>query len=79
MNGEISVLGHSITTSGYASPFLELLGNLSYAGRYSGYPFGVVPATFSPTYIWNGLEAKGIDYRTMASHTFYLPRCIEFW
>ena len=26
-DGEISVLGHSFTTSGYASPFLEWLGN----------------------------------------------------
>jgi hypothetical protein len=62
-NGEVSVLGHSFTTSGYASPFLELLANLSYSGRYSGYPFGVVPATFSPRYLWDALEAKGVDYR----------------
>ncbi|HYJ45955.1 MAG TPA: hypothetical protein VEV81_05015, partial [Pyrinomonadaceae bacterium] len=39
-NGEISVLGHSFTTSGYASPFLEWLGNASYSGRFKGYPFG---------------------------------------
>ena len=63
VNGEVSVLGHSFTTSGYASPFLELLANLSYAGRYPGYPFGLVPATFSPAYLWNALEAKGVDYR----------------
>ena len=63
VNGEVSVLGHSFTTSGYASPFLELLANLSYSGRYSGYPFGLVPATFSPNYLWNALEAKGVDYR----------------
>ena len=63
VNGEVSVLGHSFTTSGYASPFLELLANLSYSGRYSGYPFGIVPATFSPNYLWNALEARGIDYR----------------
>ena len=63
VNGEMSVLGHSFTTSGYASPFLELIGNLSYSGRYSGYPFGLVPATFSPTYLWNALDAKGLDYR----------------
>jgi len=63
VNGEMSVLGHSFTTSGYASPFLELIGNLSYSGRYSGYPFGLVPATFSPTYLWNALDAKGLNYR----------------
>ncbi|MGO9481399.1 MAG: bifunctional YncE family protein/alkaline phosphatase family protein [Candidatus Kryptoniota bacterium] len=62
-DGEISVLGHSFTTSGYASPFLEWLGNASYSGRYNGYPFGTVPAVFSKTYIWDALEAKHLDYK----------------
>jgi YVTN family beta-propeller protein len=62
-DGEISVLGHSFTTSGYASPFLEWLGNASYSGRYKGYPFGTVPAVFSKAYIWDALNAKRIDYK----------------
>jgi len=62
-DGEISVLGHSFTTSGYASPFLELIGNLDYSGRYRGYPFGTVPALFSKTYIWDALDAKNVDYK----------------
>ena len=62
-DGEISVLGHSFTTSGYASPFLELLGNLEYSGRYTGYPFGTVPAVFSRAYVWDALDAKGVDYK----------------
>ncbi len=62
-DGEISVLGHSFTTSGYASPFLELLGNIAYSGRYDGYPFGTVPAVFSPTYIWDALLSKGVSFR----------------
>ncbi len=62
-DGEISVLGHSFTTSGYASPFLELLGNLAYSGRYNGYPFGTVPAVFSPSYIWDALHSKGVPFR----------------
>ena len=62
-DGEISVLGHSFTTSGYASPFLEWLGNVSYSGRYNGYPFGTVPAVFSKEYIWDALDAKKIDYK----------------
>ena len=62
-DGEVSVLGHSFTTSGYASPFLELLGNIKYSGRYKGYPFGTVPAVFSPAYIWDALQAKGISYK----------------
>jgi len=62
-DGEISVLGHSFTTSGYASPFLEWLGNTTYAARYRGYPFGTVPGAYSPMYLWDALEAKNVSYR----------------
>ncbi len=62
-DGEISVLGHSFTTSGYASPFLEWLGNAGYCGKYNGYPYGTVPAVFSKAYIWDALQAKGVDYK----------------
>ncbi len=62
-DGEISVLGHSFTTSGYASPFLELLGNIAYSDRYKGYPFGTVPAVFSPAYIWDALRAKNVPFK----------------
>ena len=62
-DGEISVLGHSYTTSGYASPLLQWLGNAAYAGRFAGYPFGTAPALFSPAYLWDALDARGIDYR----------------
>ena len=34
-NGEISVLGHSFTPSGYASPFVEWMGNLTYSYRWN--------------------------------------------
>ncbi len=63
VDGEISVLGHSFTTSGYASPFLEWLGNADYCGKYKGYPFGTVPAVFSRNYIWDALDAKDVDYK----------------
>jgi YVTN family beta-propeller protein len=46
VDGEISVLGHSFTTSGYASPFIEWFGNVSYSDKWKGDPFGTVPATF---------------------------------
>jgi len=77
VNGEISVLGHSFTTSGYASPFLELIGNLSYTGRFSGYPFGMVPATFSPTYLWNALDAKGVGYRIYGEPYYLYTRVYQ--
>ncbi|GJG86943.1 hypothetical protein tb265_21240 [Gemmatimonadetes bacterium T265] len=62
-DGEISVLGHSYTTSGYASPLLQWLGNTAYGNRFAGYPFGTAPAVFSPAYLWDALDARGVNYR----------------
>ncbi|MEP6922310.1 MAG: bifunctional YncE family protein/alkaline phosphatase family protein [bacterium] len=74
VNGEISVLGHSFTTSGYASPFLEWLGNTRYSGRWNGYPFGTVPALTSPAYLWDRLDEKKIDYRIYGENYFLFTR-----
>lgn len=73
-NGEISVLGHSFTTSGYASPFLEWMGNLSYSSRWKGYPFGTVPAVTSPAYLWDILDEKKVDYRIYGENYFLFTR-----
>jgi YVTN family beta-propeller protein len=73
-DGEISVLGHSFTTSGYASPFLEWLGNMSYSNRFKGYPFGTVPAVTSPGYLWDALEERGVDYRIYGENYFLYTR-----
>ncbi|HTA76823.1 MAG TPA: YncE family protein, partial [bacterium] len=75
-DGEISALGHSFTTSGYASPFLEWISNTGYAGRFDWkddddakeptkylYPYGTIPAVYSPQYIWDSLDTKGLDYK----------------
>jgi YVTN family beta-propeller protein len=73
-DGEISVLGHSFTTSGYASPFLEWLGNAAYSGKYRGYPFGTVPAVTSPSYLWDALDARHVDYRIYGENYFLYTR-----
>jgi YVTN family beta-propeller protein len=73
-DGEISVLGHSFTTSGYASPFLEWMGNAAYSGKYKGYPFGMVPAVTSPAYLWDVLDARKIDYRIFGENYFLYTR-----
>jgi DNA-binding beta-propeller fold protein YncE len=73
-DGEISVLGHSFTTSGYASPFLEWLGNTAYAARYRGYPFGTVPGAYSPMYLWDALEAKNVSYRIYGEPYYLFTR-----
>lgn len=74
VNGEISVLGHSFTTSGYASPLLEWLGNVRYSGRWPAYPFGTVPAVTSPAYLWDKLDEKGVDYRIYGENYFLFTR-----
>jgi YVTN family beta-propeller protein len=92
-NGEISVLGHSYTTSGYVSPFVEWMGNLTYAYRWnsknnpcavpnvtcagSGYPFGMVPAMLSPAYIWDRLDERNIDYRIYGENYFLFTRAYK--
>jgi hypothetical protein len=73
-DGEISVLGHSFTTSGYASPFLEWIGNASYSGRYNSYPFGTVPAVTSPSYLWDALDERHVDYRIYGENYFLYTR-----
>jgi YVTN family beta-propeller protein len=73
-DGEISVLGHSFTTSGYASPFLEWLGNAVYSGRYRGYPFGMVPSVTSPAYLWDALDDARVSYRVYGENYYLYTR-----
>jgi YVTN family beta-propeller protein len=73
-DGEISVLGHSFTTSGYASPFLELVGNNAYSGRYKGYPFGMVPSVTSPVYLWDALDDRRVSYRVYGENYYLYTR-----
>ncbi|MDT5270371.1 MAG: hypothetical protein QOH49_2557 [Acidobacteriota bacterium] len=73
-DGEISVLGHSFTTSGYASPFLEWLGNAAYSGRYRGYPFGMVPSATSPAYLWDALDDARVSYRVYGENYYLYTR-----
>jgi YVTN family beta-propeller protein len=73
-DGEISVLGHSFTTSGYASPFLEWLGNAAYSGRYRGYPFGMVPSVTSPAYLWDALDDAHVSYRIYGENYYLYTR-----
>jgi YVTN family beta-propeller protein len=77
VNGEMSVLGHAYTTSGYASPFVEWFGNAKYAERWKGYPFGTVPATASPAYLWDILDEKGVDYRIYGENYFLFTRAYK--
>ena len=73
-DGEVSVLGHSFTTSGYASPFLEWLGNANYSGRFNGYPFGMVPSVTSPAYLWDALDEARVSYRIYGENYYLYTR-----
>ncbi|HVF45313.1 MAG TPA: alkaline phosphatase family protein [Pyrinomonadaceae bacterium] len=73
-DGEISVLGHSFTTSGYASPFLEWVGNAAYSGRYRGYPFGMVPSVTSPAYLWDALDDARVSYKIYGENYYLYTR-----
>jgi YVTN family beta-propeller protein len=73
-NGEISVLGHSFTTSGYASAFIEWFGNVTYSSRWKGYPYGMVPAMTSPQYLWDILDEKNVDYKIYGENYFLFTR-----
>jgi hypothetical protein len=73
-DGEVSVLGHSFTTSGYASPFLEWLGNNGYSGRYKGYPYGMVPSATSPAYLWDALDDARAGYRVYGENYYLYTR-----
>lgn len=79
VNGEISVLGHSFTTSGYASPFVEWLGDVSYSDRWKGYPFGTVPGVMSPVYIWDLLDEAKVDYRIYGENPFLFTRAYKIF
>ena len=79
VNGEISVLGHAFTTSGYASPFTEWMGNVSYSYRWKGYPFGTVPALMSPVYLWDLLDDAGVDYRIYGENYFLFTRAYRIF
>ncbi len=62
VDGEVSTTGHSITTSTYASPYLQMLTSLDYSSRLdanSAFDSG----GFSPLYIWDALGAQNITYR----------------
>jgi YVTN family beta-propeller protein len=94
-NGEISVLGHSFTTSGYVSPFVEWMGNLTYSYRWNsknnpcavpkvtcnggGYPYGMVPAMLSPAYIWDRLDEKNVDYKIYGENYFLFTRAYKIF
>ncbi len=62
VDGEVSTTGHSFTTSGYASPYLQLLTSLDYSGRLDA-SSSFVLGGFSPYYIWDALGAQNIKYR----------------
>ena len=77
VNGEMSITGHSFTTSGYASPFLEWFGNMTYSQRWKGNRNGGIPAAMSPSYLWDVMDEQGIDYRIYGEELFLFTRAYK--
>src|SRR5262249_23382589 len=74
VNGEVSVLGHAYTTAGYSSPFSQWMAHVEYSGRWKGGGYSTSPAVEAPTYLWDRLNEKGIDYRFYGEDYFLFNR-----
>ncbi|MBV8732131.1 MAG: hypothetical protein JO336_20175, partial [Acidobacteriia bacterium] len=70
VDGEVSTTGHSITSSSYASPYLQLLTSLDYSNRLE-VSSAFVPGGFSPSYIWDSLNAQNITYRIYGEAVYF--------
>ena len=74
VNGEVSVLGHAYTTAGYASPFFQWMANVQYSSRWKGDSYSTSPAVAAPTYLWDRLQEKSVDYRFYGEDYFIFNR-----
>src|SRR4029077_10640603 len=61
VNGEVSTTGHSYTSSGYASPYLQMMTGLDYSSRLDS-DSSFLPGDFSPGYLWETMAAKGTTF-----------------
>ena len=68
-DGEVSTVGHSYTTSAYASPYFETLTSLEYSGRLSG-TSEFDPGAFSPQYLWDKLLTKNVPYHVFGEAVY---------
>jgi hypothetical protein len=69
-DGEVSTLGHSYTTSAYASPYFEMLTSLEYSGRLTG-TSAATPGAFSPSYLWDNLLSQNVDFRVFGEAIYF--------
>jgi hypothetical protein len=70
VDGEVSTTGHSVTSSGYASPYLQMLTSLDYSGRLDG-SSEVAPGGYARTYLWDVLKSAKISYRVFGEAEYF--------
>jgi YVTN family beta-propeller protein len=64
MDSEVSVDGHLITTSGYATDYAQKATAANYSNRRGTYDFGIYPVTFPPRFfVFDQAAAQGISFR----------------
>jgi YVTN family beta-propeller protein len=70
VDGEVSTTGHSVTSSGYASPYLQMITSLDYSDRFDG-GSDVDPGGYARTYLWDVLASSHIDYRVYGEEEYF--------
>jgi YVTN family beta-propeller protein len=64
MDSEVSIDGHIITTSGYATDYAQKAVASNYSNRRGTYDFGIYPVTFPPKFfIFDQAAAQGVSFK----------------
>jgi YVTN family beta-propeller protein len=64
MDSEVSVDGHVITTSGYATDYVQKATASNYSNRRGTYDFGIYPVTFpAKFFVFDQAAAQGVSFK----------------
>ena len=70
VDGEVSSIGHSVTSSGYASPYFQMLTSLDYSDRLDSnsddYPGG-----FARAFLWDVLNTQNVNFRIYGEAEYF--------
>jgi YVTN family beta-propeller protein len=70
VTGEVSTTGHTAATSGFVSPYMQMLTGLEYSGRLNG-SSNLFPGAFSPKYLWDRLNDRRISFRVYGELVYF--------
>jgi YVTN family beta-propeller protein len=73
-DSEVSVDGHIITTSAYATDYVQKATAANYSNRRGTYDFGIYPVTFPPKFfIFDQAAKQGVSFRDYGEAVGTLP------